>query len=128
MVEKHNQITADSTVNPVTYQVVDRCLVIGLNQELDHHIASLIREKADHLIEKKGVRNIIFDFNKAGFMDSSGIGAIMGRYKRVYLTGGKVAVVNVNNTVDRIIRLSGLYKLVKRYASVDEAVHCLKRE
>lgn len=104
------------------YEIVNRCLVIKLNQDLDHHSALIIRERSDHLIEKKSVKNIIFDFEGSTFMDSSGIGVIMGRYKRVIFTGGKVAVTNVNNTVDRIFRLSGLYKIIEQYRSIDEAL------
>ena len=104
------------------YEIVNRCLVIKLNQDLDHHSALVIRERSDHLIEKRSVKNIIFDFEKSTFMDSSGIGVIMGRYKRVIFTGGKVAVTNVNSAVDRIFRLSGLYKIIDQYKSIEEAL------
>lgn len=108
------------------YDVVDRCLVIRLQDELDHHSANIIREKSDYMIDKRHIKNIIFDFSEASFMDSSGIGVIMGRYKRVIFTGGIVAVSNVNTTVDRIFRLSGLYKIIKQYTSTEEALKELR--
>lgn len=115
-------IQKEQTLPSATYEVVNRCLVIRLNKELDHHSALSLREKSDKLIDKGNIKNIIFDFTEAGFMDSSGIGVIMGRYKRVIFTGGKVAVTNVNETVDRIFRISGLYKIINRYESIKQAI------
>lgn len=105
-----------------SFEVMGQCLVIKLNRELDHHNAVTLREKSDRLIEKGNVKYIIFDFEESAFMDSSGIGVIMGRYKKVIFTGGKVAVTNVNNAVDRIFRLSGLYKIIGKYESIKDAM------
>lgn len=62
--------------------------------ELDHHLADEMRDVIDTIIEERGVRHLIFDFSKISFMDSSGIGLIMGRYKNCRKTayqhcGGK---------------------------------------
>lgn len=108
------------------YDVVGHCLVIRLNRELDHHCAMYVKERSDYLIDKKRIKNIVFDFKKAHFMDSSGIGVIMGRYKRVIFTGGKVAVAGVDTTVDRIFELSGLYKIIEKYGRVEDAIRELK--
>ena len=105
------------------YDIFQRCLVIRLNEELDHHNAILIREKADKMIDRNHIKHIIFDFSGANFMDSAGIGVIMGRYKKVIFIGGKTAVANVNETVDRIFRLSGLYKIIDKYDTVDAALN-----
>lgn len=123
------QSTFDTDEEPKTvdtYEVIDRCLIVHLNQELDHHYTLDIRDKADKIIDKRNVRNIIFDFTGVPFTDSSGIGVIMGRYKKVHFTGGKVAVTNVNATVDRIFRLSGIYKIVHLYESIDEALEDMR--
>ncbi len=105
------------------FEIDRRCLIIKLNKELDHHNALLIRERADKLIEKNHIKHIIFDFSGASFMDSAGIGVIMGRYKKVIFIGGKAAVANVNSTIDRIFRLSGLYKIIEKYDSVEAALN-----
>lgn len=105
-----------------SYEVIGQCLIIRLNKELDHHNAVTLREKSDRLIEKGNIKNIIFDFEESAFMDSSGIGVIMGRYKKVIFTGGKVAVTNVGSGVDRIFRLSGLYKIIGKYESIKDAI------
>ena len=108
------------------YDIFGRCLVIRLNEELDHHNALGIREKADKMIDRNQIKNIVFDFSGAGFMDSAGIGVIMGRYKKVIFIGGKTAVSNVNTTVDRVFRLSGLYKIIDKYDTVEAALNSLK--
>lgn len=109
-----------------SYEISQRCLIIRLNGELDHHNAVKIKEKADRLIERNHVKHIIFDFLGADFMDSAGIGVIMGRYKKVIFIGGKIAVASVNSSVDRIFRLSGLYKIIEKYDSVETALNHLK--
>lgn len=108
------------------YEISQRCLVIRLNEELDHHNAIQIRDKADRLIERNHIKHIIFDFSGSSFMDSAGIGVIMGRYKKVIFIGGKIAVASVNSAVDRIFRLSGLYKIIDKYDSVESAMKYLK--
>lgn len=109
------------------YDIYQRCLVIRLNEELDHHNAIRIREKADKMIERNHIKHIVFDFSGASFMDSAGIGVIMGRYKKVIFIGGKTAVANVNTTVDRIFKLSGLYKIIEKYDTVDAALNNLQK-
>lgn len=107
------------------FEIVGRCLIICLNQDLDHHYATILREKSDKLIEKQNIKNIIFDFSKANFMDSSGIGMIMGRYKKVIFTGGKVGVTNVGASIDRIFKISGLYKIIEKYDTNKDAIEAL---
>ncbi|NLP34133.1 MAG: anti-sigma F factor antagonist [Clostridiales bacterium] len=107
------------------YEIFKRCLIIHLNGELDHHNAIGIREKADKLIERNHIKHIVFDFSGTNFMDSAGIGVIMGRYKKVIFIGGKIAVTNINSTVDRIFRLSGLYKIIEKHDTVDAAMNSL---
>lgn len=109
-----------------TYEINKRCLIIGLKEELDHHNAIRIREKADRLIDRDNIKHIIFDFSGAGFMDSAGIGVIMGRYRKVIFIGGKIAVANVSSSVDRIFRLSGLYKIIDKYDTVETALKIMQ--
>lgn len=106
----------------IHYEIRQNCLIIYITQDLDHHAVTILREQSDRLIDAGNIRHIIFDFKDADFMDSSGIGLIMGRYKRVMFRGGKAAVSNVGNEVDRIFQLSGLYRIIGRYATPKEAV------
>lgn len=106
----------------VDFEIVNQCLVVKLLEELDHHNAIPIREQSDKIIGKQYIKDIIFDFTGTDFMDSSGIGVIMGRYKKVIFAGGRVAVTGVNKSVDRIFRLSGLYKIIHKFDTIEEAV------
>jgi stage II sporulation protein AA (anti-sigma F factor antagonist) len=106
----------------VDFEVMNQCLVVRLYEELDHHNSISLREESDKIISGKYIKDIIFDFTGSEFMDSSGIGVIMGRYKKVIFAGGKVAVTGVNQSVDRIFRLSGLYKIIHKFDSVEDAV------
>lgn len=97
------------------YQVEENCLTIFLPGELDHHNAEEIRRAADKLIEEKQIKCVIFDFQETNFMDSSGIGVIMGRYKMVYLLGGEVWAVHANARMKKILTMSGVTKIIQMY-------------
>ena len=86
------------------YMAMRGSLVIGLNTDLDHHLADEIREVIDEVVEERGIRSIIFDFSKVTFMDSSGIGLIMGRYKKMHRTG-RIAIVSPCRNVERILQI-----------------------
>lgn len=110
----------------VLYEVYQRCLIIKPAGELDHHNALRIRNEADKIIDRRNIKHIIFDFSNTSFMDSAGIGVIMGRYRKVIFIGGKIAVVNVGMSVDRILKISGLYKIIEKHDSVETALKILQ--
>ena len=95
------------------FQVIKSCLMIRMPREVDHHQARRIRETADRYIEGKNISHVIFDFELTDFMDSSGIGVIMGRYKKMEVLGGKVLAIHVNGGLRRIFKISGLHKVVE---------------
>lgn len=95
------------------FQVIDNCLMIRLPEEIDHHGAGFICENADRLLLREDVCNVVFDFENTRFMDSSGIGIIMGRYKKISCFGGKVYCLHADRQIQRILRVSGLTKIVE---------------
>lgn len=101
-------------MNAERFEVNKGTMIIHLKEDLDHHNAVYIREMADGFVEKYPINRIVFDFTGVEFMDSSGIGVIMGRYKQMNYVGGTVYVRGIGKNVDRIFRMSGLYKLVKQ--------------
>lgn len=103
------------------YMAMRGSLVVGLNTDLDHHLADEVRQVIDEVVEERGIRSIIFDFSKVNFMDSSGIGLIMGRYKKMH-QNGRIAIVAPCRSVERILQISGLYKLVTVFGSMGEAL------
>ncbi|XCP86325.1 anti-sigma factor antagonist [Roseburia hominis] len=97
------------------YQVEENCLTIFLPKEVDHHNAEDIRREADKVIEQKHIKHVIFDFHSTDFMDSSGIGVIMGRYRQIYLLGGDVWAVHASERMKRILNMSGVTKIMQVY-------------
>ena len=98
------------------YEKKKNTLTVKLRGELDHSVAAGVRAELDELILDPGVRRLVFDLNGLEFMDSSGIGLIIGRYKLMARRGGSVAVRSPGSRVDRIFQMSGLYQLVERLA------------
>ena len=102
------------------YQVQENCLTIFLPEDVDHHNAEEMRKNADALIERNHIKFVIFDFEMTDFMDSSGIGVIMGRYKIIRLVGGEVWAVHANARIKKILTMSGMTKIMQIYEE-DEA-------
>lgn len=94
-------------------------LLLRLDGELDMHTASMVRQAIDHEIDKRGIRTVILNFQNVQFVDSSGLGVILGRYKKLLPLGGKLKITNVLPHVYKIMELSGLPKIISFYS--DEA-------
>jgi stage II sporulation protein AA (anti-sigma F factor antagonist) len=82
--------------------------------ELDHHTSEETKKKLDKLIAGRDVKNLVLDLHGLVFMDSSGIGVILGRYKQLKQRGGTVSVKNVNRQIDKVFNVSGLYSVIKK--------------
>ena len=83
-------------------------LIAYLTGELDHHCAAEIRKKIDSTVSEYKPSLLVLDFSDVSFMDSSGIGLVMGRYKLIHALGGTLHVVNVSEQAHRIMSLAGL--------------------
>lgn len=93
--------------------IIDEYLCIRMPREVDHHGAADIRERADRMILDDKVKNIVFDFEDTDFMDSSGLGIIIGRYRKISCFGGKVYAINANERISRILRASGMSAIIE---------------
>ena len=89
-----------------------KTLIIRLDGDLDHHSTGRLRERIDRELRRTGAVNAAFDFSRVSFMDSSGIGFIMGRYKIVQAFGGKIIIYGLSDNVRRIIEMSGISQYV----------------
>ena len=96
----------------VNYEEKDKLLCLEITEEIDHHAVERIRRKADFEIEKHIPRKVIFDFTNVTFMDSAGIGLILGRYKNISSLGGSLEVINATETVNKILIMSGINKII----------------
>lgn len=90
----------------------DKLLVLKIIDEIDDHSVQMIRRKADYEIERYMPKRIIFDFDSVTFMDSAGIGLIIGRYKFAKMIGAKLEISNLSQSVKKIFEMSGILKLI----------------
>lgn len=93
----------------------DRLLIVRMDGELDHNSAEQVKNRIEKEIRRTGALNIAFDFSGVSFMDSSGIGLVMGRFKTVESLGGKIILYGMNNYIERIMRMSGIERIAEIY-------------
>lgn len=106
----------------LTIKAIDKNLIVSFKGELDHHSSKEAREKIDKYYFDKNLNNVILDLRDLTFMDSSGIGLIMGRYKNTEKNNRKLIVVNDNSYVERILKMAGLLKLIDSYSTIELAL------
>ena len=87
-------------------------LLVKVTGDLDLVVAKEFREKIDEQLEQQQKQNLIVDLSQVKFIDSSGLGAILGRYKIIQGMGGKMTIIGANPTVYRILDLSGVMKII----------------
>ena len=92
-----------------------KLITVRIDGELDHHSAADIRARIDRELKRTGAVNVAFDFSNVEFMDSSGIGVIMGRYKIVKSLGGRVVIFGMSKEIERIVRMAGVQKIADIY-------------
>ncbi len=90
----------------------DKLLVFKITEEIDEHSVKNIRRKADYEIERYMPKRVVFDFDSVTFMDSAGIGLIIGRYKFANMLGARLEISNLTNSVRKIFDMSGVLRLI----------------
>lgn len=90
----------------------DKLLLLKITDEIDECSVQKIRRKADYEIERYMPKRVVFDFDSVTFMDSAGIGLIMGRYKMANMLGGKLELTNLTQSVKKIFEMCGILKLI----------------
>lgn len=105
------------------FQLKDGCMKISMPRELDHHCAEQLRKEVDLLIGAYHIRSLVFDFSGTEFMDSSGIGVLIGRSKNMGYQGGEVSAIHLNERIQKIFVVSGLHKIIKVMSAADEALN-----
>ena len=90
----------------------DKLLIFKITDEIDDFSVQKIRRRADYDIERYMPRKVIFDFNRVTFMDSAGIGLIIGRYKFAKMLGGTVELANLTSSIKKIFEMSGILRLI----------------
>ena len=111
----------------VTYIPKHRLILVRVTGEIDHHSAESIRRVTEKEIRRTSAINIAFDFGSVTFMESSGIGMIIGRYKTASSLGGSVIVFDANEQVMRLMDMSGLSRLVIISDTMQKGITAMKK-
>ena len=90
--------------------------------EIDMSVTDGLRRDVDRALEQHGLANIVFDLAGVSFVDSSGLGVILGRYKKAAAAGGRVFLTGAGPQVKRVLELSGLLTLMEEHPSVEQAL------
>ena len=106
----------------VVFTERDKFLIVAPAGEIDHHTSIEIRRKIEKAFSRSKARDIIFDFSRVEFMDSSGIGIVIGRYRELSMQGGKVYAINISGEIGRIFGVSGLARIIPCYDSLEEVL------
>ncbi|NLC76596.1 MAG: anti-sigma F factor antagonist [Clostridia bacterium] len=103
-------------------QMVDQSLVVKIKGELDLLTAETFRNLVERDLKRGKAQNLILDMEHVSFIDSSGLGVILGRYRRVREQGGTMALVGVKPHVKRILELAGIMGIMKVYQETEQAL------
>ena len=106
----------------INYEKRQSTLVLHLPTEIDHHSSREIRETTEGYLKEGEIRHLVFDFTYTTFMDSSGIGALLGRYKRMRERGGTVMICGADPRIRRILRIAGVDKLIPQISAEEESL------
>ena len=96
----------------ISYEKDRDALIVRLPKEVDHHFSQGLKEVTESYAVMGQVRCIIFDFARTEFMDSTGIGILLGRYKFMRALGGTIALANVSGRIQRIMKIAGIYRII----------------
>lgn len=105
-----------------TYEACGQVLVIHLPRELDHHNCRNLKYETDLLLAENYISKVVFDFSRTQFMDSSGIGILLNRYKQMERSGGSVVLYGAGPQIQRILSIGGISRLMPCYATKEAAL------
>lgn len=104
-------------------KLVRNTLVVKVQGELDMLIADKMRDEVDKKLEGNNIKNLIINLEKVNFIDSSGLGVIIGRYKKVSAVNGRMYIVGARPPVEKILHFSGINKLIPMYSSEQDIIN-----
>lgn len=97
-------------------------LLVRLFGELDHHTAENVRQEIDRELEKDRYPHVVLNLAELTFMDSSGLGVFLGRYKKINEYGGTLAVCSLHPSIRRLFDLSGMFNIITEYEHEEDAL------
>ena len=111
----------------IRFEMTEDILIAYLFGELDHHSAGEIRTSLDKTMDTFRAKHLILDFEKVTFMDSAGIGVVMGRYTRVHEKGGRIFVSGAGTYIYRILEMAGVFTITELCKSPKEGIQILEK-
>lgn len=102
------------------FEFKDAILTVHLPQDLDHPQSDWIRKETDRIMSRTYIKRIVFDFENTEFMDSSGIGLIMGRYRALGMGQKCIMAVNAGSHIDKLLHLSGVHRYMEIQRAEEE--------
>ncbi|HIW25406.1 MAG TPA: anti-sigma factor antagonist [Firmicutes bacterium] len=105
-----------------------KTIIAEIGGDIDHRYSEEIRRLTERELYISGADSLVLDMSGVKFMDSSGIGMIIGRYKTVSALGGKLSIAAPSKEADRILAISGIYRIIHSYKTVEDAVLGINQE
>lgn len=101
-------------------------LIVRIDGNLDLHTVDTLRTRIEERMTREvGIQNIILNLKRVDFIDSSGLGFIIGRYKQMSNHGGKLKIINVNDSIKQVFKLSGVLNIVDVFTDEQEALQAV---
>ncbi|QKY69246.1 anti-sigma F factor antagonist [Lentibacillus sp. CBA3610] len=108
-----------------SFDVKEDVLIVRMSGELDHHEAEVLRNEWKEMIYTNAIKHVVLNLESVTFMDSSGLGVVLGRYKEVLQLGGEMVVCSISAPVHRLFEMSGLFKIVRLEENEEHALFTL---
>lgn len=109
----------------ITFEMIDDILIAVLSGEMDHHSSGETRETIDRTFDTFQATDLVLSFGGVTFMDSAGVGVVMGRYNKVREKNGKLVITNCSEYCFRILEMAGIFTIVENYQTSEEAIQVL---
>jgi stage II sporulation protein AA (anti-sigma F factor antagonist) len=107
----------------VEMERIGTSLIVRIDEDLDLHTVDLLRKQIEEKLDNEvGIKNMILNLEDVDFIDSSGLGFIIGRYKRISNHGGELKIINIKESINKVFKLSGILKIVEIFTSEQEAL------
>jgi stage II sporulation protein AA (anti-sigma F factor antagonist) len=106
----------------VIFRISDDILIACIKGEVDHHSSAPLRNSIDKAMGAFGCRHLVMDFSGVEFMDSSGIGVALGRYRRMQKSGGRICISGCSSYIERLLEMAGVFTIIPKKDDYESAV------
>lgn len=110
----------------VIFSVSEDILIAGIKGEVDHHSAAPLRNTIDRSMKAFGCKHLVLDFAGVQFMDSSGIGVVLGRYKKLVKSGGSVCISGCSSYIKKVLEMADVFSIIPNAADTGSAIERIK--